>query len=493
MKSNLFSILRRFTPADNRKLKVFLKGKYFTENKKEFQLFSELLRYYPLYDLSQDEKQRIYRKLYGECVYNDSTYRGIIHSLLASVEKFLVVKSIFKSDFKKLTLLIEELTRLNVPYVIEKKFRSSMPKPDTGKFSSAVLAERYDLGIMKYNFNKVNRRNVNIDDVLSQFGAVEDSNRLLSLRFFVEAVSNYVNMDTLNSKFNLKKNSQSEFVNLLNFERLGKIFENSQFEFVFELYNGLLQMHCNSDNFESFDRYLNCVNRYEDKLDKFELSQHYSYLISYCITSKNKPIGKILKYPLWDIYMKILKKELYSDDVNPYLDISLYRSVLLLGLELGKFSETRDFIDRYSVEVHPSEIYNITNLGNAYYFFEVKEYERSLEHSNRITNSEFVFKYDFRNLLVKIYYELGDFEGLESLLRSYQEFLRTDKLLNAGLRESITNFLSYTELLCRSFDFSDNVELEFTIKKLSEETKVFAKIWLLEKYSLLLSSRSANA
>lgn len=98
------------------------------------------------------------------------------------------------------------------------------------------------------------------------------------------------------------------------------------------------------------------------------------------------------------------------NEKTPYLDLNLYRSILFLGLNLKSYNEIKNFIDKYSKKVNPAEHINIYRLSYAYLYYELSKYKKTLDNVAKIVINDFIFKYDIKNLMIKIYYDLEYWE-----------------------------------------------------------------------------------
>lgn len=94
-----------------------------------------------------------------------------------------------------------------------------------------------------------------------------------------------------------------------------------------------------------------------------------------------------------------------------YLSVELYRDIIIHGLYLKQYKWTTfEFINKYRSEVRPSQRENLLNYGYTHYYSNVGNYNKALECYSKIVMNNFVFKYDIKNLVTKMYYEQNIFE-----------------------------------------------------------------------------------
>jgi len=126
MKSDLISILKTLSLDDLKKLKILLQNNLFCCNKNSYILFEELSKYYPLFEIHEDDKLNIYRNIYGDVPYHDSTFRSLIHSLLYSVEEYLLIQFYKRNFTERNFALLEEFKYRNIDELFLKRIDKSI-------------------------------------------------------------------------------------------------------------------------------------------------------------------------------------------------------------------------------------------------------------------------------------------------------------------------------------------------------------------------------
>jgi hypothetical protein len=485
MKNELFSILRKFSPNEMDRLTGFLNNSQYSHNKNLLLLLEHLIRFRPEFQISQNDKKDIFAGIYGNIPYNDSSYRSLIHLLRARVEDFLVLEFALKDEkYRKLTL-IRYFYDCNIDGVFDKSIHKIEKglKEELSEYSSDDLLLRYQLEVLKYNYNKTNAKILHNRNVDFKSSIINNSHVFLSLHFFIEMVSDFVIQMTLKNSFEYNSRTALKLDKILDLRKLESIFTETSQNKVFHLYFLLYKTFSNPYDEDLYSKYKKSVDEALDKMDISDAAFHYSCLVSYCIIKKNEGINDKYETELWNLYQLILEKKLYANPKYRYLDIFLYRAILFLGLKLKLYDQVNRFIANHHGEVNPKEINNVLNLSYAYYYYEKKQFELALDHAKYIKLSDFVFKYDVKNLLVRLYYELKYRDSLDSIVHSYREFLRNDLILNSKTRQQFQNFLNHVEKLLKISDKGDKLELQYLKSELLKTQNVYSKQWLLEKYS----------
>jgi len=483
VKNEIFSILQKLVPKERTRLKEFLSNSHYSHNKNLKTLYNLLIKFYPDFYISLKEKKEMFALIYGNKEYNDSTYRSLVHLLRTRIEDFLVLEQSLNNQKNRTLFLLKYYYNSNINGAFDKSIQhlEKTFNNNYSEFSSDDLLQRYQMEVLKYNFNKSNTKTLHNQNIVSKSLSINASGITLTLHYFIEMVSDFAIKVTLMNSFEYKSLSNYNLENIFNIELLKSMFKNDVEKKVFHLYLLLYKLFSKPNDEFYYSRYKKSVEEHNKRMKSEDAAFHYSCLVSYCLIKKN--FGKNLKYEveLWGLYQQILENKLYSNNKNKYLDISLYRAILFLGLKLKLFDHVNKFIDNYHTEVHPKEVKNIFHLSFAYYCYELNKLEEALNHAKYIRLSDFIFKYDVKNLLVKLYYELKYWDSLESVIHSYHEFLRNDKILNANNRLKLQNFLTFVENLIKVSESMDKLEYDYLKTRLTKAENVYAKEWLLER------------
>ncbi|HFC00061.1 MAG TPA: hypothetical protein ENJ53_04570 [Phaeodactylibacter sp.] len=89
-----------------------------------------------------------------------------------------------------------------------------------------------------------------------------------------------------------------------------------------------------------------------------------------------------------------------------------------------------------------------------------------------------------RLMLLKTYYELKEFDALESLLDSYRIYLIRNKLISKKVRQQLMNGIRFTRKLASLAPY-DKAGLQKVKNQIDSCKALAAKKWLLEKVAEL--------
>ncbi len=85
----LIELLKSFSKKEVMWFVKFLHSPYFNKRERIIKLFLILKRFYPEFEGKQFTKNNIYKLLYGNVAYNDSTLRNLMSDLLLLAQQYL--------------------------------------------------------------------------------------------------------------------------------------------------------------------------------------------------------------------------------------------------------------------------------------------------------------------------------------------------------------------------------------------------------------------
>lgn len=148
----------------------------------------------------------------------------------------------------------------------------------------------------------------------------------------------------------------------------------------------------------------------------------------------------------FDLYREAFDAGLLSD--NGLLPKYTYINMLNLAQLTGEHAWARNFLDQGRALLPPAERDNTWRYAMAGYHFRRSEYQPVLELLRAVEFSDIFIQLDARKMLIRSYYERGEWSALASLLDSFKAYLRRQKDLGYH-RESYLNFVKFTQRLLR--------------------------------------------
>ena len=111
--------------------------------------------------------------------------------------------------------------------------------------------------------------------------------------------------------------------------------------------------------------------------------------------------------------------------------------------------------------------------------YQEKDYEAAIDLLRDTDQKDLLINLYAKNLLLKIYYELGEFKLLDSFLDAFQIYLRRKKDI-ASHKKNYWNMIYYTQKLMKVNPFNKEAINKLKIR-IKEEDILLERKWLLEQ------------
>lgn len=243
------------------------------------------------------------------------------------------------------------------------------------------------------------------------------------------------------------------------------------------VYRYIIQCLTEPEEEQHFKNLLASIEAQSDQLSKSDLRECYQIAQNYCAIKINQ--GKREFYrEMFEIFKKIIQKEVLLEGQN--LSEGLFKNIVTVGLGVGEFEWTEKFIENYTSHL-PSDIReNARTFNLASLQFYQKKYQQVIGLIRDVEYSDVVYALSAKQILVRTYYELGEYLALDSLIDSFKIFLRRNKLISKTQKREYLNFLNFVKNLTilRADDTRKISKLRLRIETASSITP---KKWLLEK------------
>jgi hypothetical protein len=487
IKHKAFDLLRSLSPEEFSRFGDFVSSPYFNKSKNIITVYEYLYPFYPDFTDSKISKFALYEKLFNSGNYKDSSIRNVLAKLINLALEFLVNENLGYDKLSRQNMLLEELNRRK----LNELFIKNLKETEKGiiNFNGVdfdYLLNRYILERNKYNFSIQNDKITSKNKVYPQLRQLSDAGVYLSIYYITEMISDNINIMVYYEKYNVEGKMPATISRILSSIDSNRIFsiikDNFEFDYLLEIYLALQNSFRDMENDKAYFRYKELVGKYIKNLSADEISVHYSIMLGCCIIK-----GKLVKSPsgfnteLMNLYDEILKNEYYKNKKVQYLPEDLFRDILFLRIRENKLELVKEIIDKYTVKIHASERDNMYHFSFAFYYFALRKFEKSLEYINKIRLDYFIYKYDVKNLMLKVYYELGYLEEAISMIHSYRELLRKDVFLTESRKIRNRNFIKYLRKLIILKIDNKMHEIENIKIDLQNLSEVRYKKWLIEK------------
>jgi hypothetical protein len=215
----------------------------------------------------------------------------------------------------------------------------------------------------------------------------------------------------------------------------------------------------------------------------------YVHAINYCIKRMRGGEPEYLR-EAFELYREMLACGVFSED--GYMSPWMYKNVTVAGLRLGEAAWVEEFVDRYRGDLHPEFRDTAYSYNSAKVAFARGKLGRVLELLQEVEYQDIFYALDARAMLLKTYYELDEYEALESLCSSFRVFLNRRREVPESHRRSYLNLIRLVRLAQRVRQSKDQALLQRLGQALSSQQDVLDRGWLLEKHAELEASMAGK-
>lgn len=489
LKSKFLEIVRTFTKKELKEFRDFVTSPIYNSNKNVIRIFDIVRKHWPEFKSPAIEKEKLFEVIYPDKKYNDTVMRILSSDLLSLSEEYITYKRFTRESFDKTKLLLAELK--------ERKLNPLFVKHER---EAAEILYKGGISIQDYYLNHFQLESAKIDFLISRDRQNDSgSSQIRKSEYLVTfAITNILNIvqelteyeEVLNEKQDFRL--AAEFLKSLDLDRVMQYMKKHKFKYynVVEIYYFMYKLQSEHE----YEKYYSLLRESIDKnLEIFSSEEQYNLFLileSCCLTRMR--YGLLSDYSgLFEVYELMLRREAFTVSSRDYMQANLFRNIFYTAVVLKKFSWAEKFISDFSGFLLPEQKEDMTNYSGAILKFERGELESALGDISKVNYGFFVFKFESRVLMMKIYYEMKSFDSVVSLMDAFSHFLAKNKNVSEVYKEQFMNFLRFLRSLIKySQNPGKNIKTDIHELKLTiENTRlVINKRWLLEKVNQLESA-----
>lgn len=164
----------------------------------------------------------------------------------------------------------------------------------------------------------------------------------------------------------------------------------------------------------------------------------------------------------------------------------LIRNITVTGCRLGELEWTRHFIQANREEIQKQLGGAAYAYSQAYLDFYSGAYSKALHMLQKLDFVDPFYRTGHQILLLRIYYELGDFESLDVLSATFRRYLNRSPLLSEARKGPYRTFISILKQLGKAKENAVTAQRLAKIRGMLDESKeVIDRTWLTAKWEEL--------
>lgn len=244
----------------------------------------------------------------------------------------------------------------------------------------------------------------------------------------------------------------------------------------------LLYQMMDQPSLAAYKKTLDAFQKNESIFSLGEVAGIYIYLQNFCISRINKNEKGFLR-EVFNLYNDQLERKLLHEDGT--LIEWHYKNIVTTAIRLNELDWTIDFIETYKSQLKPDSAENAYRFNKASYCYAIRDFDEVLKLLADVEYKDFRYNMGAKVLLLRVYYELNEFEALDALVESFRQYLQRNKLMADSLKSGYYHVFRITRRMAKiklSIGFTPQAKSNQNIKKLATELDqtqaVFNREWL---------------
>ena len=152
---------------------------------------------------------------------------------------------------------------------------------------------------------------------------------------------------------------------------------------------------------------------------------------------------------------------------------------MMLALKHGEYAWTEQFLHNFKKNLPERERENLFKYNFALFHFRQKDYPKAMQLLQEVTLKDVLYNLDARRVLMRIYYELGEYTALDSLLESFTVFIHRQKDLGYH-KNSYQNLIKFVKKLLQIDWGNEGLKAQLKLE-IDNTLELTERDWLLEQ------------
>jgi len=474
----LIKILKLLSNKKLIKLKDFINTPYFNKDKKIGELIGYLIAHAPTYEVTKEE---CFQKVFPNSVYDSAKLRRLFSKAFKLTEKFIAYEALdAKPNIRHRVL--SEFYEQNIEPTLFETHNKAWEESTEKLFSNTRLAELFMIKWQRWIFaglldekkirsKKTKTEESNLDDLWTSF---EDFTGRLALDFFI-----------LKEEFrHVTSFGSIKFKQFFLLESILKAIEENETEFLNNVNISHIYLQYKLLMKPSDEKSLEALVKIRDTDYKL---MHHEDIMKVCSAINLYYMRMFdttldLKYIEGRFENSFFRIKHHLAFREGFLIHYFFMSIVVLGLQLKRLDWVENFLAEYIPKLASAYKIPIGQLGQALLAFTNKNFEKALTILNSFAvNKNFFYYMRIRQLEIKIYYELENYEVAENLLNAFRAICSREKNFTPKIKKRGQGFANVIYHLMY-FSKVDSRKIS-KLKNLKESIgeNYSDPLWLLEK------------
>ena len=459
--SKLWELLRSMDIRERGRLQKFVLSPFFNHRQDVIKLL-EILEESARHSSSPPEKESVFGRLFPGEPFDDFRLRLTASLLLKLAEKFLVC------EFRETKAVDYEIQlaalyrRRNLQRHYLSAIRQAKASQEKEPHRNAEFFEQsFRIELEEYNNAAASWRTdaTNLQSVSDQFDLAYIAQKLRQSCFSLSHQAVY------NTEYRF--GMLEEMLAYINRARLDEIPAIGVYYYCY-----LAMVHPAAE--DHFRRFRQKISEPEQVFPPEEMRNLYLLAINYCIKKYNEGNTLFLEEE-YQLYRQGLERGYFL--AGGYLSRFTYRNVVTIGLVMKDFPWVEQFIHQYRDMLKPDTRDSIFSFCLANLEYEKKNLDAALDLLRKSEYKDLLLNLAVKTLQMKIWYELGELDVLDSHLEAMRTFIRRKGIIGYH-RGNYLNTIAITKKLLNLKPY-DHPQREALRRQIEQTMALADREWLL--------------
>lgn len=476
--TKLFTLINTFTKEEIREFGLFVSSPFFTSGKnypteKLVMLVNTIIEAYPDLENGDLDRKKIYKKLYGNKPYKDSTIRNLFSDLKELAEAYLKECGARRNDFEREHNLLIELFNRKLDKEFSKQLDFCYKLLESREINCEYYYDRFRTTdyLSFFNGRKLNSNHEEIQD------AYRDFNRF----YLIRALQQFILLVNLGNqvKFDFKIPMYNEVMNHIE----TNINDYAAIPGIIIYYTLIRMLSLKEEKY--FFELKQHLHRFEDRLEVIDRNNIYICLGNFCLEEIIKGNVRYHREKFGIDKAYLASGLIYG---KHFFHLSLFMGMSMNALDLGEYEWTENFVHNNIAHVAPEMQAFAENYILAELSYRMINYEDALKRLASIRIEDPYNKQLIRNLTLKIYYDLGYLDEAMAIAETSLKFLKASGLEDFTGKDDFLLFIRYCISLIKmaAKNTLEITEVKTLLFMKIDKSKHFRnKHWLMDKLKSL--------
>ncbi len=453
---------------------------YFNVNNKLTTFYTILENAIKKQQIDHLEAQKVWSEIFPDKPYNNQKFLQLNSDLTNLLELYITQKEFDQSQSYKTNLKLEGIRKRNLSKLYKnvigevERLQKSEKNQSAEFYLNKYLIEK-NLFRLKTENEKKNEK-VEISSELN----LKNISDNLDYFYIAEKLRQYCTLLSWQKMYKID-------IELAHIEHVLMLAQTDQYKSIpaIDMYYNMYLTYNDSANILHYENLRTQIERSIHLFPEHEQWEIYSTAISYCINRVNR--GDIsFQQETFELYKQVIDNNLILHEGS--LSPTTFRNIVQIATRVDETSWAENFIYEYSKHVDEKLRDNAVEFSLARLEFYRKNFGKVIQHLYKVTYEDVWYNINAKTLLIATYYELDEFDALESLLQAFKMYIRRERSLSSDRKIHYLNLVKFTNNLIKIHP-KDKKKLEKLYQDIIETKGIVSKPWLEDKVLLLLNKR----